>query len=90
MGIVLESEELRASLIHTGNTVNDTEGCLIIGDKIGVVKQKDAVLNSKAAYLRFYDRIIGSIKAGGQEIDYADSLMRYAAGRRRIILYFLI
>jgi hypothetical protein len=35
---------------------DDTEGCLVIGDKIGVVKQKDAVLHSKAAYPRFYDR----------------------------------
>jgi hypothetical protein len=57
-------------LIHTGNTVDDTEGCLIIGDKIGVVKQKDAVLNSRATYLRFYNRVIGPITAGGQTIRY--------------------
>lgn len=58
-------------LIHWGNTISDTEGCLIIGDKIGVINQKDAVLNSRATYLKFYDRVINQIKAGGQNIEYA-------------------
>ena len=62
---------LQFILIHTGNTVDDTEGCLIIGDKIGVLNQKDAVLHSKATYLRFYDRVIAPIRGGGQEIEYA-------------------
>lgn len=57
-------------LIHWGNTISDTEGCLIIGDKIGIVNQKDAVLNSRATYLRFYERVINPIKAGGQTIEY--------------------
>lgn len=57
-------------LIHWGNTISDTEGCLIIGDKIGVVNQKDAVLNSRATYLKFYGRVINQIKAGGQTIEY--------------------
>jgi len=57
-------------LIHWGNTISDTEGCLIIGDKIGVLKQKDAVLNSRATYLKFYARVIDQIKAGGQSIEY--------------------
>ena len=58
-------------LIHWGNTISDTEGCLIIGDKIGVVNQKDAVLNSRATYQRFYARVINQIKAGGQSIEYS-------------------
>jgi hypothetical protein len=58
-------------LIHWGNTISDTEGCLIIGDKIGVVNQKDAVLNSRATYLKFYDRVINQIKLGGQSIEYS-------------------
>lgn len=57
-------------LIHWGNTISDTEGCLIIGDKIGIVNQKDAVLNSKATYLKFYSRVINPILAGGQSIEY--------------------
>ncbi|MDP1728453.1 MAG: DUF5675 family protein [Bacteroidota bacterium] len=57
-------------LIHWGNTVSDTEGCLILGDKIGVINQKDAVLNSRATYLKFYAKAINQIKAGGQQIEY--------------------
>jgi hypothetical protein len=61
-------------LIHLGNTISDTEGCLIIGDKIGIVNQKDAVLNSRATYLRFYNKVINQIKAGGQSIEYVANL----------------
>lgn len=57
-------------LIHWGNTVSDTEGCLIIGDKIGIINQKDAVLNSRVTYLKFYAKTINQIKAGGQQIEY--------------------
>ena len=57
-------------LIHWGNTISDTEGCLILGDKIGVVKAKDAVLNSRTTYIKFYNKVINQIKAGGQFIEY--------------------
>lgn len=57
-------------LIHTGNTKNDTEGCLILGDKIGVVNGLDAVINSKVTYQKFYEKVINRIKAGGQTIKY--------------------
>jgi hypothetical protein len=60
-------------LIHWGNTISDTEGCLIIGDKIGIVNQKDAVLNSRATYLKFYSKVITQIVTGGQSIEYVKS-----------------
>lgn len=60
-------------LIHWGNTISDTEGCLIIGDKIGIINQKDAVLNSKVTYLKFYNRVINQITAGGQSIEYVNA-----------------
>jgi len=57
-------------LIHTGNTISDTEGCLILGNKIGVINQKDAVLNSKVTYQAFYKKVIDDIKRGNQFIEY--------------------
>ena len=57
-------------LIHWGNTISDTEGCLIIGNKIGIVNQKDAVLNSKSTYLRFYNMVINQIMERNQMIEY--------------------
>lgn len=57
-------------LIHWGNTDDDTDGCLILGDKIGVVKGQEAVLNSRATYVKFYKAVIDKIKQGGQKIEY--------------------
>lgn len=35
-------------LIHNGNTEDNTRGCILVGDSLGVVNGKPAVLNSKA------------------------------------------
>ena len=57
-------------LIHWGNTICDTEGCLIVGDKIGIINEKESVLNSKATYIKLYNEVINEIKGGGQFIEY--------------------
>lgn len=62
-------------LIHTGNTVLDTKGCLILGKTVGTMKcsdgiVRDAVLTSKPTYMEFYASVIGDIKNGGQQIEY--------------------
>ena len=44
-------------LIHQGNTVNHTRGCIIIGKRKGWLAGKRAVLNSRTALQEFRDRM---------------------------------
>jgi hypothetical protein len=54
-------------LIHTGNTDDDTEGCLIVGMRIG----QRAVLDSKIAYNKIYPIISDAIdRFESVEIEY--------------------
>lgn len=44
-------------LIHRGNTVHDTEGCVLLGLTVGLLGPRLAVLNSKAAHTDFMERL---------------------------------
>lgn len=37
-------------LIHTGNTADDIQGCILVGDSYGKLNGKKAVLNSRQAF----------------------------------------
>ncbi len=52
-------------LIHWGNTDDDTDGCLLVGDKIGIVDGQTAVLNSVKTYSTIYPIIASHITEGG-------------------------
>lgn len=52
-------------LIHPGNTDDDTDGCLLLGDKIGIVKAQTAVINSVATYKEIYPIISKHLELGG-------------------------
>lgn len=52
-------------LIHWGNTDDDTDGCLILGDKIGILNGQTAVLNSINTYKEIYPIIATHLTAGG-------------------------
>ena len=49
--------------IHSGNTAADTEGCLLLGEGEG----KDAILNSHAAFDRFFNKLQDAI-ANGEKV----------------------
>lgn len=46
-------------LFHAGNVVEHTAGCVLLGDKIGKLKGKRAILNSGNTFAAFLDRLSG-------------------------------
>jgi hypothetical protein len=48
-------------LIHWGNTDDDSEGCLIVGSKIGIIKGQEGVTNSRIYYKKFYEKVFPKI-----------------------------
>lgn len=58
VGVGLDHGERTHILFHAGNTVDDTSGCIVVGENFGVIDGKRAVLNSKATMqelLRIFD-----------------------------------
>lgn len=51
---IMDVPQFEYILIHPGNTRFHTEGCLLVGDKIGILKGDRAVLNSKPTYNKLY------------------------------------
>ena len=46
-------------LIHSGNTEDDSMGCILIGENFDHLKSKVAILRSKEAFYEFMDRLRG-------------------------------
>lgn len=42
-------------LFHTGNTSEQTQGCILLGEAIGELSDRRAVLKSKTAFKKFKD-----------------------------------
>jgi hypothetical protein len=46
-------------LIHPGKTVEDTEGCILLGETFGAIRQQWAVLHSREAFAAFMGHLDG-------------------------------
>lgn len=57
-------------LIHWGNTTEDTAGCLLLGNRLGIVKNRIAVLNSIPTYQNLYRMVINEAKSGNLKIEF--------------------
>ncbi len=57
-------------LMHWGNTDDDTDGCLIIGEAIGFIKGQQAVLLSRTCYEKWYPILAKEISIGNSLIEY--------------------
>jgi len=44
-------------MLHPGNVVDDVQGCIALGDSLGFVEGKWAVLNSRDTFHEFMDRM---------------------------------
>jgi hypothetical protein len=67
---VKDVPEFEYILIHKGNNVDNTEGCLLLGTDIGVVSGKPAVLSSAVAYNKFYAKVLPEVLKGNAKINY--------------------
>lgn len=71
---ILDIPNFQYVLLHWGNTDDDTEGCLVVGNSVGMIGKQEGVLNSRITYQALYPQIFPLIKAGGQEIEITKAL----------------
>lgn len=55
-------------LMHWGNFITDTDGCLVVGESEGYIGKKRAVLNSKIQYIKNYEAMYPVITKSTQYI----------------------
>ena len=58
MPLLLNVPNFAGIRIHKGNSIIDTSGCILVGDRI----LNDKLLNSATAYQRLYDFLYNTLK----------------------------
>ena len=56
-------------LIHTGNTKNDILGCILLGNKVGYLRDDRAVLESRNAFNKFKEKVTDNFKLYVLDLD---------------------
>lgn len=57
---LLQKTDPRAEIeIHVGNTMDDVQGCILLGSELGFAKGKWAVVNSTTTFKRFMELMAG-------------------------------
>ena len=54
---IVDVENRSGILIHNGNVVDHTRGCILLGERHGVIAQQPAVLSSHSAMRRLRDHL---------------------------------
>ena len=70
---VLDVPEFEFILIHTGNTDEDTSGCLLVGTNANTDEGDMRVTSSRQAYRKLYPMVIDAAEQGELEIEYVDN-----------------
>lgn len=56
---VLDVPERSEILIHVGNTIEDTSGCILVGQRYGTIDNKPAILGSRVALNKLLQFLTG-------------------------------
>ena len=70
---VLNVPDFEYILIHIGNTDDDTEGCLLVGQGATTDGDELRVTSSTRAYQALYPMVIEAAERGDLEIEYVDA-----------------
>lgn len=49
-------------LFHYGNTIQDTSGCILLGERLGTINGNRAILNSRKTFIEFM-KLVGNKQA---------------------------
>ena len=60
-------------LIHTGNTDDNTAGCLLVGEQAITTEGDMRVNMSRVAYQKLYPMVVDAARAGDLQITYQDN-----------------
>ena len=65
MPYLMEVPNFTGVMIHPGNRVEDTEGCILVGER----DKPNTLVNSRRTFERLYDSLFNQVDEGGCELE---------------------